>query len=69
MAESVPRSLRPPVALALAKAMEAISPTGTLPGDLAFEPKWDARNVPCWGPKGCRCFPCKAEICPGILSA
>lgn len=41
MAESVPRSLRPPVALALAKAVEAIPPAGALPGELIFEPKWD----------------------------
>ncbi|WP_284762046.1 ATP-dependent DNA ligase [Arthrobacter sp. efr-133-R2A-63] len=41
MAESVPRSLQPPVALALAKAVEAIPPAGALPGELIFEPKWD----------------------------
>ncbi|WP_284750841.1 ATP-dependent DNA ligase [Arthrobacter sp. efr-133-R2A-120] len=39
--ESVPRSLRPPVALALAKAVEAIPPADALPGEVVFEPKWD----------------------------
>ncbi|GAP61264.1 atp-Dependent DNA ligase [Arthrobacter sp. Hiyo1] len=41
MAESLPRSLRPPVALALARAVETIPSAGALPGDLVFEPKWD----------------------------
>jgi ATP-dependent DNA ligase len=41
MAESVPRSLRPPVSLALAKAVEAIPPAGALPGEMVFEPKYD----------------------------
>lgn len=41
MAESLPRSLRPPVALALARAVETIPSAGTLPGDMIFEPKWD----------------------------
>ncbi|WAH99733.1 ATP-dependent DNA ligase [Arthrobacter sp. MMS18-M83] len=41
MAESVPRSLHPPIPLALAKAVEAIPPAGALPEDLIFEPKWD----------------------------
>ncbi|MHA7170092.1 ATP-dependent DNA ligase [Arthrobacter bambusae] len=41
MAESLPRSLRPPVALALARAVETIPSAGTVPGDMIFEPKWD----------------------------
>lgn len=42
MAESLPRSLRPPVSLALARAVETIPSAGALPGDLVFEPKWAA---------------------------
>jgi hypothetical protein len=39
--ETIPRSLRPPISLALAKAIEAIPPAGALPGNTVFEPKWD----------------------------
>jgi ATP-dependent DNA ligase len=45
--ESVPRSLRPPISLALAKAVEVIPSAGTLPGSLVFEPKWDGFRAVC----------------------
>jgi hypothetical protein len=38
---SIPVGLHPPVALALAKAVERIPEAGALPGPLLYEPKWD----------------------------
>ncbi len=39
--QGIPVGLHPPVALALAKAVERIPDAGALPGPLLFEPKWD----------------------------
>lgn len=46
MGESVPRALRPPVALALAKTVETVPGEDAFHGDaLAAEPKWDGYRV------------------------
>jgi hypothetical protein len=37
----VPAALRPPVELALAKAVESIPHAGVLPGGNVYEMKWD----------------------------
>lgn len=39
--QGIPVGLHPPVALALAKAVERIPDPGALPGPLLYEPKWD----------------------------
>ena len=39
--QGIPVELRPPVSLALAKAVERIPEAGSLPGPLIYEPKWD----------------------------
>lgn len=39
--QGIPAALHPPVALALAKAVERIPNPSALPGTLIFEPKWD----------------------------
>jgi hypothetical protein len=41
MFEGVPAALRPPVALALAKAVESIPRENALPGGSVYEMKWD----------------------------
>ena len=41
MFERVPAELRPPVALALAKAVESIPHENALPGGSVYEMKWD----------------------------
>lgn len=41
MTEDVPASLRPPVPLALAKAVESVPAEAALPGGSVYEPKWD----------------------------
>jgi hypothetical protein len=41
MSEDVPAALRPPVELALAKAVPAVPAEGALPGGCLYEPKWD----------------------------
>ena len=40
-AKGIPVGLHPPIALALAKAVERIPEVGALPGSLLYEPKWD----------------------------
>lgn len=39
--QGIPVGLHPPLALALAKAVERIPEAGALPGPLLYEPKWD----------------------------
>lgn len=48
--QGIPVGLHPPVALALAKAVERIPEAGALTGPLLFEPKWDGRVncTLCW---------------------
>lgn len=41
MSEDVPASLRPPVELALAKAINTVPAENALPGGCLYEPKWD----------------------------
>lgn len=41
MTEDVPATLRPPVSLALAKAVDSIPAEGALPGGSRYEPKGD----------------------------
>ncbi|MBD1540552.1 ATP-dependent DNA ligase [Arthrobacter sp. S13_S34] len=41
MTEDVPATLRPPVPLALAKAVETVPAEAALPGGSVYEPKWD----------------------------
>jgi hypothetical protein len=41
MPDGLPAALRPPVALALAKAVEFIPDADALPGGCLYEPKWD----------------------------
>ena len=41
MTEDVPATLRPPVPLALAKAVESVPAEAALPGGSVYEPKWD----------------------------
>ena len=41
MAESLPRALQPPVAVALAKLVKTFPGPNALPGGLNVEPKWD----------------------------
>ena len=41
MTEDVPSTLRPPVSLALAKAVDAVPSEAALPGGCVYEPKWD----------------------------
>ena len=41
MTEDVPATLRPPVPLALAKAVETVPAETALPGGSLYEPKWD----------------------------
>jgi hypothetical protein len=45
MSEGLPAALRPPVALALAKAVESIPRADALPGGCLYEPKWDGFRV------------------------
>jgi ATP-dependent DNA ligase len=45
MSEGLPATLRPPVALALAKAVESIPRADALPGGCLYEPKWDGFRV------------------------
>lgn len=45
MADRLPAVLRPPVALALAKAVTRIPKPGALPGGARYEPKWDGFRV------------------------
>ncbi|GAB3283431.1 ATP-dependent DNA ligase [Sinomonas notoginsengisoli] len=42
---SLPRSLRPPLELALAKAVQSVPPEGALPGGCRYEPKWDGFRI------------------------
>lgn len=37
---------RPPVAPMLAQACDSLPPSSTLPGRLAFQPKWDGFRAP-----------------------
>ena len=39
--QGIPVGMHPPLALALAKAVERIPDAGALPGPLLYEPKWD----------------------------
>ncbi|WP_285320718.1 hypothetical protein [Pseudarthrobacter sp. lyk4-40-TYG-27] len=41
MTEDVLATLRPPVPLALAKAVESVPAEAALPGGSVYEPKWD----------------------------
>lgn len=41
MTEEAPATLRPPVPLALAKAVETVPGEAALPGGTVYEPKWD----------------------------
>ena len=45
MTEDVPASLRPPVPLALAKAVESVPLEAALPGGSVYEPKWDGYRM------------------------
>jgi ATP-dependent DNA ligase len=45
MTEDVPPALRPPVSLALAKAVETVPAEGALPGGCLYEPKWDGYRL------------------------
>lgn len=45
MTEDVPSALRPPVSLALAKAVETVPAEGALPGGCLYEPKWDGYRL------------------------
>lgn len=45
MTEDVPPALRPPVSLALAKAVESVPAEGALPGGCMYEPKWDGYRL------------------------
>ena len=47
MFEGVPAALRPPVALALAKAVESIPHENALPGGSVYEMKWDGFRAVC----------------------
>lgn len=47
MVEGVPQALRPPVELALAKAVESIPRADALPGGCFYEMKWDGFRVAC----------------------
>lgn len=57
----LPEDLKPPLSLALAKAVEAVPESGALPGGCYFEPKWDGyraalivsdREVSLWSRQG-----------------
>ncbi|HAG58008.1 MAG TPA: hypothetical protein DCL83_01190 [Arthrobacter bacterium] len=39
--EGIPAGLRPPMEVALAKAVKVLPAANALPGQLCFEPKWD----------------------------
>ncbi|MDJ0458595.1 ATP-dependent DNA ligase [Arthrobacter sp. NQ7] len=53
MTEDVPATLRPPVPLALAKAVESVPAEAALPGGSVYEPKWDGyRACALIGPDG-----------------
>jgi len=41
MTDGLPPALRPPVSLALAKAVESVPAEGALTGGCLYEPKWD----------------------------
>jgi ATP-dependent DNA ligase len=45
MTEDVPPTLRPPVSLALAKAVETVPAESALPGGCLYEPKWDGYRL------------------------
>jgi ATP-dependent DNA ligase len=45
MTEDVPAALRPPVPLALAKAVETVPGEAALAGGTVYEPKWDGYRV------------------------
>jgi ATP-dependent DNA ligase len=45
MSEGLPAALRPPVALALARAVESIPRADALPGGCLYEPNWDGFRV------------------------
>jgi ATP-dependent DNA ligase len=45
MTEDVPATLRPPVSLALAKAVESVPAEDALPGGAVYEPKWDGYRM------------------------
>ncbi|NSX36454.1 ATP-dependent DNA ligase [Pseudarthrobacter oxydans] len=45
MTEDVPAALRPPVPLALAKAVESVPAEAALPGGSVYEPKWDGYRI------------------------
>jgi ATP-dependent DNA ligase len=45
MTADVPLALRPPVLLALAKAVESVPAEGALPGGCMYEPKWDGYRL------------------------
>jgi len=47
MFEGVPAALRPPAALALAKAVESIPHENALPGGSVYEMKWDGFRAVC----------------------
>ena len=53
MDESIPRTLQPPVAVALAKLVKNFPGRGALPGGMWAEPKWDGyRTVALADPAG-----------------
>ena len=43
--QGIPAALRPPVSLALAKAVARIPEADALPGGSVFEPKWDGLGI------------------------
>lgn len=53
----MPASLRPPLELALTKAVAAVPAEGTLPGGCPYEPKWDGYRAAIFiGPDGAVLF-------------
>lgn len=45
MTDGLPPALRPPVSLALAKAVESVPAEDALPGGCLYEPKWDGYRL------------------------
>lgn len=71
MTEDVPATLRPPVPLALAKAVESVPAEAALPGGSVYEPKWDgfrlcalvrAGGVSLWSRQGKDLTPCFPDL-------
>lgn len=44
-AEGIPPALRPPIDVALAKAVKVLPDPNALSGEMCFEPKWDGYRL------------------------